>query len=386
MTRLPAGIWALGFVSLLMDVSSEMVHGLLPVFLTVSLGAGPALVGLVEGLGEAVAATMKLASGRISDRMRRRKPLALAGYALGALSKPVFALAGSPAVVLGARVADRIGKGLRGSPRDALIADLTPPERTGAAYGLRQALDNVGAFVGPGLAALLMVAFAGDMRRVFAVAAIPGLAAVALLALAVREPERPAPAAAAARPGWGALPGAVWRVIALAAFLTLARMSEAFAILRATDLGLPLALAPLVLVVIYAAAALASYPAGALSDRIGPRQLLLGGLAVLAAADAVLAMAPTAAVALAGAALWGVHLGLTQGLLSAMVARATPAELRGTAFGAFHFASGVALLAASGGAGLIWQGWGAPAAFAASGALALAGLALLARNRSESRD
>lgn len=381
MGRLPAGIWALGLVSLLMDVSSEMIHGLLPVFLTVTLGAGPALVGLVEGLGEAVASVMKLASGRFSDRLKRRKALAMLGYAMGAASKPMFALASGAGLVLAARVVDRVGKGVRGSPRDALIADLVPPEQAGAAFGLRQALDNVGAFAGPALAMAVMALSGGDIRLVFAVAALPGFLAVAVLALGVHESAPARASDATSAPGWTAIPRPVWAVIALAGVVTLARISEAFAILRATDLGLPVAAAPLVLVVIYAAAALASYPAGVLSDRSGPKGLLLAGLAVLGLADLLLALAPGAAVALAGAALWGAHLGLTQGLLASMIARTAPPALRGSAFGAFHFVTGLVLLAASGGAGLIWQAAGAGATYAAAGAVTVLAFVAVSRSR-----
>lgn len=382
MKRLPAGIWALGLVSLMMDVSSEMVHGLLPVFLVAGLGASPLVVGLIEGIGEATAMAVKLVSGALSDRSGKRKPLAVLGYAMGALSKPLFALAPGAGLVLFARFGDRLGKGIRGAPRDALVADLAPPGMAGAAFGLRQSLDNVGAFLGPGLAILLMWALSGDFRAVFWLAAIPGFAAVAILVLAVREPPRPAalpPPPRLDRAAIAALPAAFWAVVAAGAVLMLARFSEAFVILRATDLGLALALAPAVLVAMNAVAAAATYPIGILSDRIGRRGLLAAGFAVLILAQLVLAAAPGPAAVFAAALLWGLHMALTQGLLAALVADTAPASLRGTAFGLFSLAGGAALLAASLIAGLAWQMAGPSATFLAGALFAALGLAAFLR-------
>jgi MFS family permease len=377
---LPASIWALGGVSLLMDVSSELIHSLLPVFMVVGLGASAGLVGWVEGIAEATAMVVKVFSGALSDAWGRRKPFALLGYGLGAASKPLFALAGGVGWVLAARFIDRIGKGLRGAPRDALIADLTPPAMRGAAYGLRQSLDTVGAFLGPVLAIVLMVAFDDDFRTVFWFAVIPGALAVLLLALGVREPERP-PAAVIERPwrreAMARLPRAYWTTVAVGAVFTLARFSEAFLLLRAQQAGLALAWTPLVLIGMNVVFALSAYPFGTLADRIDHRHLLAAGLAVLVAADLLLALGTSAWALAGGIALWGLHMGMTQGLLATMVAASAPATLRGTAFGVFNLASGVAVLVASVLAGWLWDRYGAPATFLAGAAFAMAALVAL---------
>jgi len=377
-TRLPAGVWALGFVSLFMDVSSEMIHALLPVFLTSVLGASAAMVGLIEGVGEATASFAKPFSGWLSDRLGRRKALIVIGYGLGALSKPFFALAPTASWVLAARFSDRVGKGMRGAPRDALVGDLTPEAVRGAAYGLRQSLDTVGAFAGPLLAMGLMVLYAGDFREVFWTALIPGAVAVAILILAVHEPGRQR-ADRQVRPPirWreiGSLSGAFWAVLAVGTIIGLARFSEAFLILRAQDSGLQPAAVPLVLVVMNVVYAVSAYPAGALADRRDPRYILAAGLAVLIAADVILALAPGIGTVLVGVGLWGLHMGLTQGLLAALIARHAPAALRGSAFGLFHLVSGVAVLAASLLAGALWD-WGGPqATFTCGAALSAIGL------------
>ncbi len=383
---LPAGIWMLGFVSLLMDVSSEMIHSLLPLFMATVLGASALTIGLIEGVAEATALIVKVFSGALSDWLGRRKGLALLGYALGALSKPLFALAAGPgfsagsglATVLTARLIDRVGKGIRGAPRDALVADIAPPELRGAAFGLRQSLDTVGAFAGPLLAVALMLLWANDFRAVFWVAVLPGLASVALLAWGVREPP-PRPAAARRNPVSRAalrrLGPDYWGVVVLGGLFTLARFSEAFLVLRAQQAGIALALVPLVMVLMNAVYAASAYPFGRLSDRISHRKLLGLGLVVLIAADVLLASSLHGAALLGGMALWGLHMGMTQGLLAAMVADAAPAEQRGTAFGLFNLASGVALLAASVLAGWLWDRLGAAYTFGA-GAL-ICGLTLL---------
>jgi len=377
--RLPAAIWALGFVSLLMDVSSEMIHALLPVFLTTVVGASALQVGLIEGVAEATALIVKVFSGVMSDRWGRRKPLALLGYGLGAASKPLFALAPTAGFVLAARWIDRVGKGLRGAPRDALVAEIAPPEARGAAFGLRQSLDTVGAFLGPLLAIGLMLLWNDDFRAVFGVAIVPGMAAVLLLFVAVQEPARPAAATARnpiRRAELARLPAAYWGVVGVGALFTLARFSEAFLVLRAQAGGLALAWVPLVLIVMNVVYALAAYPFGRLSDRLPRRQLLALGLLVLVAADLALAWRGQGAGLWLGIALWGLHMGITQGLLAAMVADAAPPDLLGTAFGLFNLVSGVALLVASGLAGLLWDRWGAQATFLC-GAL-IAALSLLA--------
>ena len=383
--RVPSGVVALGFVSLLMDVSSEMIHALLPIFMVTVLGASATGVGIVEGIAEATASVVKVFSGALSDRMGRRKPLLLLGYGMAALSKPAFPLAGSVAEVLGARFIDRVGKGIRGAPRDALIADITPPEHRGAAYGLRQSMDSVGAILGPLAAIALLWLYAGDMRAVFWWAVLPGLHAVLLLALGVREParqqtgKRPWPLR---RAEIATLPRAYWIVLGIGAVFALARFSEAFLILRAQADGLAIGWLPLVLVGMNIVYAVGAMPAGVLSDRIGRGAPLLAGMAALIAADLVLAFMPGLWGLALGVALWGLHLALTQGQLAALVADTAPEALRGTAFGVFNLATGAALLPASVLAGLLWDMAGPRATFLAGAGLALlAALALLAWRR-----
>jgi MFS family permease len=383
--RVPRGVVVLGFVSLLMDASSELVHALLPLFMVASLGASTFLVGLIEGLAEATAMIVKVFSGYLSDWTRRRKPLVLAGYGLGALSKLAFPLATTLGWIVGARVVDRIGKGIRGAPRDALIADLTPPAARGAAYGLRQALDTAGALAGPLLAVGAMAVFAGDFRAAFWVAVIPAALCVILIVAGVREPAD-APAAAS-RPRLALVEtrrlGVPFVVVtAIAAVLTLARFSEAFLVLRAQDVGMPLGQAPWVMVAMTAVYALLAFPAGAWADRGHSPRLIAAGLVALIASDLVLAGTQGPRGVLLGAALWGLHLALTQGLLSALVAAVAPADLRGTAFGVFNLACGVALLVASGLAGWLWETFGPAATFHAGAVFtAIAGLGLLAYRR-----
>jgi MFS family permease len=376
LARLPGSIWALGFVSLFMDISSEMIHGLLPVFLTAVLGAGTETVGFIEGVGEATASISKLFSGWLSDRLGQRKALTVIGYGLAALSKPLFAIATTSSLVLAARFSDRIGKGIRDSPRDAMIGDLIPAGLRGAAYGLRQALDTVGAVAGPLIAIGLMAALSDNFRLVFWLALIPGLLSVLVLVVGVREPARAAaPSAATLR--LSDLKGIrknFWIVVGIGAVLTLARFSEAFLILRAQDRGLALALAPLVLAVMNVVYSLTAYPLGALSDQIDRRLMLGAGFAVLIAADIVLAFAPGVLVVMAGVALWGLHMGLTQGLLSALVADEAPTNLRATAFGVFNFVSGIALLLASLIAGALWEMIGPSATFIAGATFTAIGL------------
>jgi MFS family permease len=375
-TRLPAGIWALGFVSLFMDISSEMIHGLLPVFLTSVLGASAEMVGLIEGVGEATASISKLFSGWASDKLGKRKVLAVIGYGLGALSKPLFAIAPTASIVLAARFSDRVGKGIRGAPRDAMVADMVPATLRGAAYGLRQSLDTVGAFTGPLIAIALMSLLHDDFRLIFWLALIPGLISVLVLLIAVREPPRET---SAGRPPltFGDLktlsPG-YWIVVAIGAVLTLARFSEAFLILRAQGAGLALALTPLVLVIMNIVYAVSAYPLGALSDRIDRKLMLALGFAILIVADVVLALAPNLTLVLVGVALWGLHMGMTQGLLAALVAGEAPANLRATSFGVFNFVSGVALLLASLIAGALWEMAGPHATFLAGAAFTAIGL------------
>ena len=377
-------IWALGFGSLLMDTSSELIHSLLPVFLVSVLGASMVTVGIIEGVAEATAAVMKVFSGALSDYLGRRKFLMILGYGLAAFTKPVFPLATSVGWVFAARFVDRVGKGIRGAPRDALVADITPSQLRGAAYGLRQALDSVGALLGPLLAVAFMIAFANDIRAVMWVAVVPAFLAVAVLMVYVREPERapgdpvvraPLTLAEVRRLQWG-----YWFVVLLGAVFTLARFSDAFLVLRAQDVGLDLGYVPLVMIVMNVFYAGAAYPAGAAADHMSQRTLLLVGLALLIAADAVLAFSTSPLMAFSGAALWGLHMAFTQGLLSKLVADTAPAALRGTAFGIFNLVSGGALLLASVIAGALWSAFGASATFLAGAAFGtVAAIGLLAR-------
>jgi MFS family permease len=382
---LPASIWALGFVSLLMDVSSEMIHSLLPVFMVTTLGTSVLMLGLIEGAAEATALIVKVFSGALSDWTGRRKPLAVLGYGLGALAKPLFALATSSGMVLSARLIDRVGKGIRGAPRDALVADLAPEAARGAAFGLRQALDTVGAFAGPLFAIALMLLWANDFRAVFWVAAIPAGLSVALLAFGVREPERP-PGQPRLNPIRRAnlqrLPVAYWWVVAIGAVFTLARFSEAFLVLRAAEGGLPLAWTPLVMVAMNLVYALAAYPFGRLSDRVGHGKLLALGLVLLLGADLTLAASSHWHWVWAGISLWGLHMAVTQGLLATMVADTSPPDLRGTAYGFFNLVSGLAMLVASVLAGALWDRLGASATFLAGAVFSVLALAaLLLRGR-----
>ncbi len=380
-TRLPAGVWALGFVSLLMDVSSEMIHSLLPVFMVTVLGTSMWAIGLIEGAAEATAMIVKVFSGVLSDWWGKRKPLALLGYGLGAASKPLFALATTTGMVLTARLTDRIGKGIRGAPRDALVADIAPPGMRGAAFGLRQSLDTVGAFLGPLLAMGLMLLWANDFRAIFWVAVVPGFMAVALLLFGVKEPEA-APTTGKrtnpiSRANLKRLPRAYWRVVIIGAVFTLARFSEAFLLLRAIDFGVPLAFTPLVLIAMNVVYALGAYPFGKLSDRVSHTALLGWGLGVLIAADLLLATSGHVAALWAGVALWGLHMAMTQGLLAAMVAGTAPADLRGTGFGFFNLLSGLALLLASTVAGVLWDQFGAAVTFAVGAVFSLLALGLI---------
>jgi MFS family permease len=386
---LPRTVWILGVVSLLMDLSSEIYHALLPAFLTVTLGLPVVAMGALDGVAEATANIAKLVSGRLSDRNQRRKPWILLGYGMAALSKPLFPLAQGALPVLGARFVDRIGKGIRGAPRDAMIADETPAELRGAAYGLRQALDTVGAFLAPLAAIGLMLLFAGDIRAVFWVAVIPAALSFLFAWTMLREPKRHvAVERDTSWGGWRTLDKQVRRLIGVGFLFGLARFSEGFLILKAMDVGLAPAWSPLVLALFSLAYLLLAYPAGALSDRIDPKSLLLGGIAVLVAADIWLAQAASLWAVFAAVALWGAHMALTQGIFARMIADAAPESQRATSFGAFFFASGVSALLASLGAGLLWDRGGPADTFtAAAGVAAVAGamLWLLPGNPDESR-
>ncbi|WP_236686461.1 MFS transporter [Chromobacterium subtsugae] len=364
---IPRGVWVLGCVSLLMDVSSELAHSLLPLFLAGTLGVPVLAIGLIEGVAEATALICKVFSGALSDWLGKRKPLVLLGYGLAAFSKPLFPLADSSSTVLFARFVDRVGKGVRGAPRDALIADITPPAIRGAAFGLRQSMDTVGAVLGPLLAIALMFVYRDDIRSALWWSLPPALLAVAAIWLWVREPaghgEKRARAPMLNRAALSRFSAGFWGITALGAVFTLARFSEAFLVLRGAQLGLPLAWAPLVMVAMSASYALSAYPLGWLSDRVSRARLLQLSLLLLIAADLALGAASGPALLLAGALLWGLHLGCSQGLLSALVAQTAPAGLAGSAFGLFNLVCGLATLLASVVAGALWQEWGAAATF-----------------------
>lgn len=384
--KIPASIWVLGFVSLLMDVSSEMIHSLLPMFMVTVLGVSVLAVGIIEGLAESTALIVKVFSGVISDYFGKRKPLTVFGYALGAVSKPLFALAVGTSAIIAARLLDRIGKGIRGAPRDALIADIAPKHLRGAAFGLRQSLDTIGAFVGPLLGVGLMLLWANDFRAIFWVAVIPAVMAVALLVLGVKEPVVALPQAGRnpiQRENLKRLDAAYWRVVIIGAIFTLARFSEAFLVLKAQQVGVALALVPLVMVAMNMVYSGAAYPFGKLSDRIGSGHLLIASLVVLIGADIVLALSTYWVGVLAGVMLWGVHMAMSQGLLAKMVGDTAPADLRGTAYGFFNLVSGVALLIASSLAGLLWQQAGSSATFYAGAMFSMLTLiGLLLKRRS----
>jgi MFS family permease len=379
--EIPGSVWALGLVSLFMDLSSEMIHALLPLYLVTVLGASTLTVGFIEGIAEAAASITKIFSGALSDYLGRRKLLAALGYGLAAFTKPVFPLASSIAWLTAARFVDRIGKGIRGAPRDALVADLTPADLRGTAYGLRQSLDTVGAVIGPLLAIVFMAILADNFTAVFWIAVVPAFVSLAIIVFAVREPNLP-PGSRTVRSPFsraelGRLSTAYWLVVGVSATFTLARFSEAFLLLRAQSVGIQLALVPLVMVVMNIIYTFSAWPAGALSDRVDRYLVLAAGFAVLILADLVLALGNTAPVVLIGAALWGLHMGLTQGLLAALVADTAPAELRGTAFGMFNLLSGIALLLASIIAGALWDAIGPRGTFLAGALITAAALAAL---------
>lgn len=388
LSALPRGVWMLGLVSLFMDTSSELIHSLLPVFMVSTLGASMTAVGLVEGIAEATALITKVFSGALSDYLGQRKLLTVLGYGLATLAKPLFPLADSVATVLFARFIDRIGKGIRGAPRDALLADILPPALRGAGFGLRQALDALGAVAGPTLAIGAMIYFSDHMREVFWIALVPAVLSVTILITFVQEPERKMQAGAK-RLNFAdlrELRWAFWGVVVIGAVLTLARFSEAFLVLRASDMGLPLALVPLVMIVMSIAYSASSYPAGRWSDGTGRRKVLLVGIGFLLVSDVVLALASHLVMVFAGVVLWGLHMGFTQGLLAAMVTDVSPERLRGTALGLFNLVSGIVMLAASLLAGLLWDRIGPIGTFGAGAILsiiALCGLVLYNARRPE---
>ncbi|MDB6008433.1 MAG: transporter [Gammaproteobacteria bacterium] len=372
--RLSTAVWALGLTSLFMDISSEMIHSLLPVVLVVGLGTTAAYLGVIEGVAEATTCIVKVFSGALSDYFGRRKPLALLGYGMAALTKPLFPLASSAGMVFFARFIDRVGKGIRGAPRDALVADVTPPEQRGAAFGLRQSLDTIGAFAGPVLAMLLAAIFAGALRTVLWVAVLPAFVSVVVLWVGVREPKRqPAPQSKrrSVELRVGAMPQSFWIICAVASVFMLSRFSEAFLVLVGIHAGLTPAMTPLALVAMNLAYLLSAYPVGTLSDRMPKQYLLVVGCGILAVANGVLAVASNPVLLIVGALLWGLHMGFTEGVFAAMVANSAPKDLRGSAFGIFNLLRGLVLLAASVIAGLLWDQVGPQATFGFASVLAL---------------
>ena len=376
---LPRNVWVLGFVSLFMDLSSEIYHALLPAFITIVLGLPATALGAIDGIAEATANFAKLVSGRLSDRSLKRKPWVMAGYGLAALSKPLFPLAASAPAVMVARFADRIGKGIRGSPRDAMVADETPPEIRGRAFGLRQTLDTTGALLAPLAAIGLMAWLASNIRAVFWIAAIPAAISFLLAWLALREPEehhaplKRSPFFA----GFRQLDPATRRLLKVGFLFTLARFSEGFLILKGIDIGLSEAMSPLTLAIFNLVYVALAYPAGALSDRMSPKSILMAGMAVLIAGNLVLAQTGSFIGLVVGTALWGAHMALTQGIFARMIADSAPEPLRATSFGAFWFVSGVGGLLASLGAGWLWDREGPSATFVTSAMIAAVALAML---------
>lgn len=384
---IPRGVWALGLVSLFMDISSEMIHAILPIYLVTVLGTSTLMVGIIEGVAEATASITKVFSGALSDWLGKRKLLAVIGYGLAAFTKPIFPLASTVGWLVAARFIDRVGKGIRGAPRDALVADIAPVHLRAASFGLRQSLDTIGAFVGPMLAIGLMLITANSFTTVFWIAVIPGFIAFALIAFAVSEPHRPAGLRQVKFPlqreEIKRLSVAFWLVVAVAAMFTLARFSEAFLVLKAQAVGLPIALVPLVMVLMNVVYAFAAYPAGVFAEGDGGRtRVLVIGLVFLIVADVVLALSTHVWMTLIGVAFWGLHMGMTQGLLATLIADAAPPELRGTAFGLFNLVTGIALLFASVFAGVLWDSFGPQATFlvgAGFTALSLLGFLVLQR-------
>lgn len=385
---IPRSIWMLGLVSLFMDVSSEMIHSILPVFLVAGLGASALSLGVIEGIAESTALITKVFSGFLSDRLGKRKGLAVAGYTIGTLTKPLFAVANGVGLVLTARFLDRIGKGIRGAPRDALIADITPKEKRGAAFGLRQSMDTAGAFIGPMLASALMLITSDNYRSVFWSAVLPGTIAVSILALGVeesrgRQETRGGPPLRIS--DIKKLDRRFWFIVVFGSIFTLARFSEAFILLRAQVVGVKPSIVPFFMVIMNMVYTLSAYPVGVLSDRVGRMGMLAAGCIVLVVSDAMFALATGYTLVVLGAALWGLHMGLTQGIFSTLVANSAPEAMRGSAFGVFSLATGIAMLAASGLAGWLWDSAGPAATFWAGAGFALAGYAGLLLRRKHLR-
>ncbi|OLL27253.1 MFS transporter [Burkholderia sp. SRS-W-2-2016] len=377
---IPRSIWTLGFVSLFMDMSSELVHALLPIFLVSTLGLSATALGMIEGVAEATALIVKIFSGAISDYLGRRKGLILFGYGLAALTKPLFPLATVPAVAITARLLDRLGKGIRGAPRDAFVADVAPPAIRGACFGLRQSMDTVGAFLGPLLAIGLMFHFSDHIRTVLWFSVIPAIIAIALIAFGLGETgHTPARRTFRSPLHWRSLrefSARYWWYVGIGASVMLARFSEAFLVLRAQQAGLELAWIPGVMVVMSLVYSVSAYPVGKLSDRLNHRVLLGMGLTFLIVADLLLGLGHSMLLLFVGVAVWGLHMGFTQGVVTALIAEAAPPTLRGTAFGVFNLACGLCMIVGSTLAGWLWDRFGSPTTFVAGAALAVVPLVL----------
>lgn len=378
---------ALGAVSFLTDVSSEMIYPLLPVFLTVTLGASASMLGLIEGAAETTASLLKLASGWWSDRVKRRKPLIVFGYALASLVRPLVAVAQSASQVLVIRVTDRIGKGIRTSPRDALIADAVDPSIRGRAFGFHRAADHAGAFLGPIVAFALMHWWAVETRTVFWLALIPGALAVVTVVVFVKEPAGRARLAeyetvARSATAENQLPRSFWAYLGVLLLFTIGNSTDAFLLLRANQLGVPVTLVPILWATLHGVKSAASTPGGALSDRVGRVPTLVAGWTIFALVYVGFAFASAAWHAWALFIVYGLFYALTEGAERALVADIVPPGKRGTAFGWFNLSLGLGLLPASVLFGVVWDRAGAPAAFLMGGALAgMASILLVALSR-----
>jgi MFS family permease len=365
-------VYALALVSFFTDVSSEMIYPLLPVFLTSVLGASAGFIGAIEGAAESVAALLKLASGWWSDRVKRRKGFVVFGYALASVVRPLVAIAQSATQVLAIRVTDRVGKGVRNSPRDALIADSVPPTMRGRAFGVRSAADNAGALLGPLIAFALLTWFGLSLRSVFWWSAVPAGLAIVVAIVGVRDVakrEGQSSKKSELRSGMG---GRFWAFLAIVFVFTLGNSTDAFLLLRARDLGVPIAMAPILWAVLNAVKSVSNIPGGALSDRIGRRPLLIAGWAVYALVYYLFARATHAWQAWALFAGYGIFFGLTEGAELALVADVAPHDRRGAAFGWYYLAIGIGALPASLIFGAVWDRFGAGRAFDLGAGLALA--------------
>ncbi|HWQ35318.1 MAG TPA: MFS transporter [Blastocatellia bacterium] len=390
LSSLPRNVIALGLVSLFNDASSEIIYPLLPLFITSTLGASVAAVGLIEGVAESTSSLLKLFAGWLSDRLGHRKLLVVAGYGTASLIRPLLALAASAWQVLGLRFIDRIGKGIRSSPRDAMIADAAREDQRGLAFGFHRAMDHTGAIVGSLAGAWLALIFAGDYRRVFWMAAIPALAGLLILILAVREQREPDEIADAApeMPPLAGFHRAAFnpefkKFLGILALFTLTCSSDAFLLLRAQQSGISAAMIPLLWALLHVTKALSSLVGGGLSDRLGRRPVIISGWMLYAAIYCGFAFCDTSAAMWTLFAIYGFYFGLTEGVEKAMVTDLVAREQRGTAFGLYHLVIGITALPASLILGLLWQSFGAETALLSSAVVSLIAAGLLMTVRSE---